>query len=166
MSQSSAYHQLGLFIVKFQHLEASVNDLFVLFAGSDEEVTRILVNDLDYTKRINTLDVLFAQFVDTHNNTDPASKAEFHQLMVTLGKLGQRRNDIVHSNYYTWFNVDGKEGLLRKNSKISGSCGTRKESEEELNADSFDADLMRLEQAAESLGSFRLKVIDWLYPEA
>ena len=36
----------------------------------------------------------------------------FHELMVELGKLGERRNELVHSKYNRWFNVEGKEGLL------------------------------------------------------
>jgi hypothetical protein len=78
MSHPTAYHQLGLFIVNFQHLEGAVNDLLELLAGGDSEVTLILANDLEYSKRLNTADVLFARFVDLRTNTEPASKAEFH----------------------------------------------------------------------------------------
>lgn len=164
MSHPTAYHQLGRFIVAFQHLEGAVNDIFELLAGGDCEATRILVNDLEYGKRLNTADVLFARFVDIRKNTDPASKAEFHRLMVELRELGERRNDMVHSRYHRWLDVGGNEGLLRQNSKLRGKAGEREESEEELQPAAFDADLERLAQAAEKLERFRLKVIDWLYP--
>ncbi|APW41821.1 hypothetical protein [Rhodoferax saidenbachensis] len=164
MSHPTAYHQLGQFIVAFQHLEGAVNDLFELLAGGDCEATRILVNDLEYGKRLNTADVLFARFVDIRTNTDPAAKTEFHNLMVELRALGERRNDMVHSRYHRWIDAGGSEGLLRQNSKLRGKAGEREESEEELQPAAFDADLERLAQSAAKLERFRLKVIDWLYP--
>ncbi|MFN7473333.1 MAG: hypothetical protein ACK5RJ_00985 [Burkholderiales bacterium] len=164
MSHPSAFHQLGRFIVAFQHLEGALNDLFELLAGGDCEVTRILANDLEYGKRINTADVLFARFVDIRTSIDPASKTEFHKLMVELRELGERRNEMVHSRYYRWIDVGGNEGLLRQNSKLRGKAGEREESEEELQPAAFDADLEKLAQAADRLERFRLKVIDWRYP--
>jgi hypothetical protein len=164
MSHPTAYHQLGQFIVSFQHLEGALNDMFELLAGGDCEATRILVNDLEYGKRLNTADVLFARFVDIRMNTDPASKGEFHRLMVELRELGERRNDMVHSRYYRWVDVGGNEGLLRQNSKLRGKAGEREVLEEELQPAAFDADLESLAQAAEKLERLRLKVIDWLYP--
>ena len=165
MNTLTAYHQLGRFVVAFQHLEDSVNDILVLLANTDSAVVRILANDLEYGKRLNTADVLFARFVDLRNNTRVAAKAEFHKLMVELRDLGERRNDLVHSRYNPWFNVDGKEGLLRRNSKLRGSKGEREETEEELQPQAFDGDLQRLSVASASLEKFRLEVIGWLYPE-
>jgi len=166
MNSPTAYHQLGRFIVAFQHLESAVNDLLELLANTrDCEVVRILANDLEYRKRLNTADVLFARFVDLRTNTDALAKGEFHKLIVELGDLGDRRNDLVHSGYNAWLNVDGKEGLLRRNSKLRGRKGEREEKEEELQPDAFDQDLQRLAAAASRLEVFRLRVIDWLYPE-
>ncbi|OGB01343.1 MAG: hypothetical protein A3E79_12085 [Burkholderiales bacterium RIFCSPHIGHO2_12_FULL_61_11] len=164
MSPHTAYHQLGRFIVLFQHLEGAVNDLFELLSGGDCEATRILVNDLEYSRRLKTADVLFARFVDIRTNTDPAAKAEFHKLMAELHELGERRNDMVHSRYHSWIDVNGNEGLLRRNSKLRGKAGEREESEEELQPHAFDADLERLARASGQLDKFRLQVIDWLYP--
>ena len=165
MTSPTAYFQLGRFIVAFQHLEGAVNELLVLMSGGDCEATRILANDLEYSKRLNTADVLFAHFVDVRNNADPAEKGEFHMLMVELRNLGERRNDMVHSRYYHWIDVHGNEGLLRQNSKLRGKAGQREELEEELQPNAFDADLQRLVEAAGRLEKFRLQVIDWLYPD-
>ncbi len=132
MNAPTAYHQLGQFIVKFQHLENVVNNLIVMMANTNDSVVQILTNDLEYGKRLNTADVLFAYFVDLRNNTQPEMKAEFHKLMVELRELGERRNDLVHSRYNPWLNVEGNEGLLRTNSKLRGSKGEREEKEEEL----------------------------------
>lgn len=149
MTSPTAYHQLGYFIITFQHLESSINVLIELLADTrDCEIVRILTNDLEYCKRLNTTDVLFARFVDLRNNTDARTKDEFHKLIVELVKLGERRNDLVHSHYNVWLKVDGNEGLLRRNSKLRGSKGEREEKEEELQPDAFDQDLQRLDAAA------------------
>jgi hypothetical protein len=165
MTSPTAYHQLGRFIVAFQHLEDTVNDLLVLMANTDDGVVRILANDLEYGRRLNTADVLFARFVDLRNNTKAEAKAEFHKLMVELRELGERRNDLVHSKYNPWLNVHGKEGLLRTNAKLRGSKGEREEKEEELQPEAFNPDLQRLGVAAAKLEKFRLQIIDWLYLE-
>ncbi len=164
MTTSSAYHQLGRFIVEFQHLENAVNDLIVLMANTDDSVVRILANDLEYSKRLNAADVLFALFVNLRNNINAKEKESFHKLIVELRNLGQRRNELVHSRYNPWLNVEGKEGLLRTNSRLSGSNGEREEKEEELQPEAFNADLQRLAAAADELEQFRQKVIEWLYP--
>ena len=134
-------------------------------AHTDDGVVQILVNDLEYGKRLNTADVLFARFVDLRNNTRVEAKAEFHKLMVELRELGERRNDLVHSRYNHWINVHGKEGLLRTNPKLRGRKGEREEKEEELQPEAFNNDLQRLAVASAALDKFRLQVIDWLYPE-
>ncbi|MDO8334506.1 MAG: hypothetical protein Q7T35_07555 [Nitrosomonas sp.] len=134
-------------------------------AGADEENVCILINELEYSKRLKTTDVLFARFVDLRSNTDPAIKDQFHELIVELGKLGERRNELVHSKYYLWLNVDGKEGLLRKNSILRAKMGEREEQEEELQPEAFDKDLNRLNSAAEKLEKFRIQIIDWKFPE-
>ena len=85
--------------------------------------------------------------------------------MVELHELGKRRNDLVHSRYNPWLNVDGKEGLLRTNSKLRGSKGEREEEEEELQPEAFDGDLRRLAAASAALEKVRLQVIDWLNPQ-
>lgn len=165
MAEHTAYHQLGRFIVDFQRLEAAVNNLLELMADGDSEATRILVNDLEYSKRLNTADVLFGHFVDLRVNTDEATKQEFHKLMTELRVLGERRNDIVHSHYQPWINVHGSEGLLRRNSRLRGKTGERKDAEEELQPDVFDTDLDQLAAAARRLETFRRQVIDWLCPD-
>lgn len=163
MSSPTAYHQLGRFIVAFQSLEEAVGDLLELMSDTDEEVVRILAHDLDYGKRLNTADVLFARFVNLRKNSDRELKSDFHDLIVELRDLGERRNALVHSRYSAWVNVHGKAGLLRASSKLRGSKGWREVREEELQPDAFNRDLDRLNAAAARLEEFRLRVIDWLY---
>lgn len=165
MNAPSAYHQLGQFIVKFQHLENVVNNLITILANTNDSVVQILTNELEYGKRLNTADVLFAYFVDLRNNTQAELKADFHKLIVELRELGERRNELVHSRYTPWLNVQGNEGLLRTNSKLRGSKGEREEKEEELQPETFYDDLHRLNSAAIALEKIRLQILDWLYPE-
>lgn len=160
----SAFHKLGQFVVYFQHLEHTINELLVLRAGADEENVCILINELEYSKRIKTADALFARFVELRPNIDPAIKIQFHELMVELGKLAERRSELVHSKYYRWLNVEGKERLLRKNSILRTKMGEREEQEEELQPEAFDKDLNRLNSAAEKLEMFRIQIIDWKFP--
>lgn len=165
MQKPSSYQKLGRFIVVFQHTEAALTDLLVLMAKADDETIRILVNELEYSQRVKTTDVMFARFVDLSYDQDKSAKTEFHALMVKLLKLGERRNEIVHSRYKPLINVEGNSGLLRENSKLRGSKGTREEEEEELLPEAFSEDFERLRVARQELERFRLKVIDLLYPD-
>ena len=144
MNHPTAYHQLGRFIVSFQHAEATLTELLVLIVNADEEAIRILVNELEYNNRVKTTDVMFARFVDLHREPDEATKSEFHKLMVEFGKLGERRNEIVHSKYMAWLNVEGDSGLIRQKSALRASKGTREDEEEELLPDAFNADFKRI----------------------
>lgn len=165
MHAPTSYQELGRFIVMFQHAEAALTNLLILVAKADDEAIRILVNELEYSQRVKTTDVMFARFVDILGNPDQPAKAEFHRLMVELGKLGERRNEIVHSKYSSWINVEGKLGLLRENSRLRASKGTREAQEEELLPEAFAEDLRRLSVALQELEYFRLKIIDCLFPD-
>jgi len=164
MSDSTAFHQLGRFIFLFQHVEAALTELLVLMSRADDEAIRILVNELEFSKRVKTTDVMFARFVDLHRNADEALKIEFHKLMVEIEKLGTRRNDIVHSKYTYWINVEGSHGLIRKNSKLRGSEGVRESVEEELLPGALEADGDRVGLVLQKLEKLRLQLIEWLYP--
>lgn len=163
MTTPTAYHQIGKFIVYFQHAEAAINEILVLMANVDNEAVNILVNELGYAQRLKTAEVLFARFVDLH---DLAAKAAFHKLMGDLNKLGERRNDLVHSKYTPWVNVTGSAGLIRENSKLRAGKGIRELEEEELLPDAFDADFKRLDDALQELERFRLNIINCIFPDA
>ena len=129
MTAPTAYHQIGKFVVYFQHVETAINEILVLLANADNEAILILVNELEYSQRLKTADVMLARSVDLQHEPDLSAKAEFHSLMGELRSLGERRNDLVHSNYTQWFNVEGAPGLIRQNSKLRGSKGIREEDE-------------------------------------
>lgn len=161
----TAQHQLGEFIVLFQHAETSINELLVLLTQADDEAVRILVNELGYSQRLKTVDVLFSRFVDLRRNPDLSAKAAFHKLMVELDNLGRRRNELVHSTYMTWVDVAGDVGLFRQNSRLRARTGIREQEEEELLPDAFINDIERLDVALQELGKFRFKIIDWICPD-
>lgn len=165
MITPTAYHQIGKFVVYFQHAEAAINEILILLANSDDEAVRILVNELEYSQRLKTADVMLARFVDLQREPNLPAKADFHKLMGELGRLGERRNQLVHSKYTQWFNVEGAKGLIRQNSKLRASKGTRVEDEEELLPDAFNVDFEHLYIALQELEAFRLKIINWLYPD-
>lgn len=164
MTEPSPYHQIGRFVFLFQHAEAALTELLVLMANADDELVRILINELEYNKRVKTTDVMFARFVDLQSQPDQNAKEKFHKLMAELLRLGERRNDIVHSKYMPWVNVEGAAGLIRKNSKLKASKGLRDVEEEDLLPAAFEMDLERLSVLLKELERFRLKVIHWLYP--
>lgn len=164
MQESRSYQQIGHFVVMFQHAEQQLTELLVLMADADDEFVRILVNELQYSKRVKTTDVMFARFVDLLSNPDQSAKQRFHDLMAELLKLGNRRNEIVHSKYTPFISVEGQVGLRRMSSKLAATEGQRNVQEEDLLPESFAEDLERLSAAQKSLETFRLKIIDWLEP--
>lgn len=165
MNNPTALHQLGRFIFLFQHTEAALTELLALMAGVDDEFIRILVNDLEYAQRVKTTGVLFARFLDIRRGSYEKEKGEFRALLVELLKLGERRNEIVHSKYSMWINVEGEHGLMRENSVLRASKGVREESEEELLPEAFELDCGRLSMALQILERFRLQIIEWHYPD-
>lgn len=159
-----AYRQLGKFIVSFQHAEDAINEILVLLSkADDDEAVRILMNELGYSQRLKTVDALFTRFVDLRQDSDKSETVEFHKLIGDLGNLGTRRNEFVHSKYVPWRNVEGAWGLIRKNSRFHQRI--REEREEELLPGAFDADLERVQLALRRLEEFRLRILDWLYPD-
>ena len=164
MLQRTVHEQIGHFIVMFQHAEAELTELLVLMTHANDEFIRILTNELEYSKRVSTTDVMFARFIDQRGRKEETEKSEFHKLMGEFLRLGERRNAIVHSRYTNWINVDGRVGLVRENSKLRAGKGMRDIEEEDLLPEAFEADFKRLSLAMESLELFRLKIIDWLYP--
>lgn len=166
MDQPTPFHQLGRFVVLFQHIEAELTELLALMSDGDDEVVRILVNELEFSKRVKTTDVMFSRYVGFLPSPQPEEKAEFHKLMSELLVIGERRNDIVHSRYVRWRNVHGVDGLIRYNSELKGKKGIREEVEEELLPEKVELDCDRCSLALMALDKFRLKVIGWRYPDA
>lgn len=165
MTDSDPYHLLGKFVVTFQHLEDCVNRIISLLVQSkDKEMTRILMNELDNSTRLRTVDVLFQRFTSVRTGNFERDNTDFHKLVTELQKLGARRNEIVHSNYYNWRNADGESGLLRQNSKLRASKGEREETEEELLPKNLWDDLGNLNNAYDRLESYRLQIIKMVYP--
>lgn len=160
----TAFHQLGRFVFLFQHIESALTELLVLMASADDEAIRILINELEFSQRVKTTDVMFSWFVDVRRLPNNTCKQDFRKLMGEIIKLSEIRNHLVHSKYSLWTNVDGVSGLIREKSALRASKGKREDSEEELLPEAFEGDCGRLSMALQSLEQFRLRIIDWLYP--
>lgn len=163
MNQVTAQHQIGEFVVLFQHAETALTELIVLMVSADEEAIRILVNELDYRKRVETTRVLFSWFVRTRSLPEELDLG-FKKFAEALLKVGELRNAIVHSKYSHWINVEGKHGLIREQSKLRPSAGTRQVEAHDLLPSSFLEDLQKVSELLRELERFRLIVIDALYP--
>lgn len=166
MTSHTALHQLGLFIVRFQGIEALLNEVIGLISSSDEESVSILSHDLEFNQRAKAAEVIYSRFLGLNGVVDPGMKTAFHEVMVKLRKAAERRNELVHSQYHQWYNVDGKLGLLRRHSRLHGKAGTREETEQEMQPEDFDADLDTLEAAFNALEEQRLRIISVRYPAA
>ena len=164
MKENSLYHQLGKFVVLFQSIERAIVELIVLIARADDEIIEILINELDYSSRIKTTDVLFARYIDTHD-IEPKEKQDFHSLMTKCLKLGELRNNLLHSKYAHLVKADKVIALIRENSKLRSKKGIREIEEEDLTTESFDKYFKEITPVLERLEAFRLKIIDWKYPE-
>ncbi len=166
MSEPTSYHLLGKFIVLFQTIEANVSDIIrLLIEARDEHLVEILMAELDNYKRLKAVDVLLARFLDVRVGDYDQEKKDFHALVGELQRLGERRNEIVHSYYSDWRDVDGKDGLLRQQSKLRGKQGILEDVEEGLLPENFEEDLSKLAHSARVLEGFRLKVIQWRHPD-
>jgi hypothetical protein len=161
MTHPSAYHQLGRFIVMFQHLERAINELIYLMTDISDDPA---ITNLNLTRRIDATDRLFSEFVAAKAASAQHAQLEFHGLMTDLKALADRRNVLVHSRYAQWVNLEGREGLLRSSTRIDGEKRNNG-AEEELQPEAFDSDIERLSIAAKRLERFRLKIIDWSYPD-
>jgi hypothetical protein len=161
----TTYHQLGRVVVSFQQVESLLSEIVLLLAGGDEEIARIFVLELSYAQRVRVASTLFTRFVDLRHGLPQNSKSDFYALVNFLEKLGQRRNELVHSRYANWFPLGGGEGLLRTKQRKSPKGPATEETEEELRFESFEQDLKQIAHALMLLENVRLNVIDWLYPD-
>ncbi len=78
MKTPTAYHQLGEFIVSLQYVESTMDDILILLAEANDDVVLILANELDYSARLKTADVLLARFVDIRDGIESTAKEDFH----------------------------------------------------------------------------------------
>lgn len=158
------YQQLGKFVILFQNIERAIIELIVLMAKSDDEVIEILINELDYSKQIKTTDVLFSHYVNIRT-VDSNEKKKFHLLMSNCLKLGELRNNLLHSKYAQQVDNGEVTVLIRINSKLRSSKGIREIEEEDLTNKSFNKYFEDITSVLQQIEAFRLKIIGWEYPE-
>lgn len=165
LSCPTAMHQLGHYIILFQNLERLLNEVLIQAASLDDrEIVKILVHEHDFGKRVSTADVLFSHVVRTQFPSKLAYVKEFHDLAEDVVRLSKRRNELVHSRYAHWMNIDGQEGLVRSNSKFKTSRGARLDIDEDLLPESFVNDHQDVRAVIRRLERFRVLLIDWHIP--
>ena len=163
-SIKTEFHQLGRFIYEFQIVERQIEDIIILLASSDDEMIYILINELGFYQKIKATDVMFSRFIDTRT-IDSSEKKEFHNIIDKIIRLCERRNELVHSKYMSLLKENGEIGFLRNNSKLKPSKGIREEIEEVLMPEDFTSDLKNIGVITNALETYRLKIINWLYPD-
>ena len=161
----TTYHQLGRFVVTFQHVEHAVTEIILLLTQGDDEATKILIHDLGYAQRLRVASSMFTRFVELRSDKDEKVKADFYSLVSELESIGQRRNELVHSRYINWLQLGGAEGLLRTKQRRSNKSPATELTEEGLKSESFEDDFLRLAKAQMLLENARLNILDMLYPE-
>jgi hypothetical protein len=161
----TTYHQLGRFVVTFQHVEHAVTEIVLLLTQGDDEATKILIHDLGYAQRVRVASSMFTRFIDLRAEKSDKIKTDFYALLSELESIGQRRNELVHSRYVNWLQLGGAEGLLRTKQRRSNKSPATELTEEELNPESFEEDFLRLAKALMLLENVRLNILDMLYPE-
>jgi hypothetical protein len=164
----TTYHQLGRFVVMFQHVEYALTELILLLTQGDDEATKILVHDLGYSQRVRTASSLFTRFIDlrtSRNEQDEKAKTDFYALLSELESLGKRRNELVHSRYVNWLQLGGSQGLLRTKQRRPSKSPATEPDEEGMTSESFEGDFSRLATALMLLENARLNILDLLYPD-
>jgi hypothetical protein len=161
---AESFQQLGMFVFRFQQVESYISELILLLAKADEEMMRILMNELSFYQKATTCDVMFARFVDVSRDIDAVEKSKFHKVITLVKNLAERRNELVHSEYYSYLSSAHNIGLLRKNSKLRGKSGKREETEEVLFPNDFQGDAKKLSDLNSQLEHYRLQIIEWQYP--
>lgn len=161
MDNEYAYKQLGEFVVNFQVIENQIRELIIYIVDHSEDYIEILISDLEFANRVKKCDVIFSRFCDTCSGPENSDKEQFHRLMKRVLNAAERRNELVHSIFFTWQNIDGETGLLRQNYKNRASKGVLEMQEEELLPKDLINDITKLEKISEDIEKFRLQVIDW-----
>jgi len=157
----TSMHQLGSYIVLFQTLEWLLNEMLIQTIDlNDREIVQILVHELDFGKRVNTADVLFSYIINSRFPAHAPEAKLFHKLAEDIVELSKRRNDFVHSRYAHWMDIEGREGLIRSNSKFKTSRGERQSTDEDLLPQAFEKDHEAVRAALGRLERFRLLLID------
>jgi len=166
MSIPSIHQELGKFIVLFQTMDNSVNEIICYISGSKGFVAEAFITKTGFTSKVEIADVIFSNFVDITANTDKASKGEFHSLMNRCKKIGVERNVIVHSVYYPLKKVDGSRRLIQKNPRLKFKGGSHiSDNDKELALEDFEQINKKIIEVIGEIEKYRLKLIDWKYPK-
>jgi hypothetical protein len=119
---------------------------------------------MGFSQKIKCVDIIFARFSEIHS-VEGEERKNFSSLMNRVVALSERRNVLVHSKYWSYLASDDQLGLLRKKPKLNRKSGRLEDIEEVLMPEDFLSDFDRMNRIAMDIEQYRIKIIDWLYPE-
>jgi len=163
MHEKKAYEMIGQFVVTFQHVESYLKDMLALIADADEECIRILTSEMEYTRLVKTLDVMYSWIIDKREISDLEDRKNFHELMSQLLKLGELRNEIVHSKHYPilCLGVDDQDssGFYLENSRLRASKGGREAGKKSIFQTDLDCEYKKLAAILDSLEVYKSNIL-------
>jgi hypothetical protein len=166
MDIPSIHQELGKFVVLFQTMDSVVNEIIYQISDGKSYVAEAFITKTEFTAKMEIADVIFTHYVDITANTNSDSKNEFHSLMNRCKKIGQDRNIIVHSVYYPLTKIDGSKRLIQQNPRLRFKDGSEiSVNDKELCLEDFENLNIKITSALNELEKFRIKIIDWKYPE-
>ncbi len=166
MEISSIHRELGRFVVLFQTMDNAVNEIIFQISDNKSYVAEAFLAKTEFSSKMEIADVIFTHYVDITANTDEETKGDFHSLMNACKEIGQARNTIVHSVYYNLEKIDGSMRLIQKNPRLKFKDGSRISlNDKELSLDDFKQYNKKINDVLEKLEEYRLKLIEWKYPE-
>ena len=166
MAESAHYQQLGKFVVLFQRLESSLIEIIDVIADEDY-VVEILPAETEYRRLVESTDVIFSRCVDLLRQPDLEAKTRFHKLMEKCLDIGVLRNRLIHSTYALLERAGDVVAPVPAKGKLKFKGGSRREAiGDDLSLESFEPYFQQIAEVLTELGSFRLQVIEWKYPDA
>jgi hypothetical protein len=161
MNIDVSHARLGQFIVDFQQVEAEVENIVLLLAGGNELAIKMLLARMEYGALLTAADSLFAYAADSTNGIKPDRVKQFHKLMDDLHRLGQRRNQLVHSTYMPLRSIDGEVGLWRENMTVDRNKGKYKNEEDTLMPAALLSETKKIRELLHRIEEFRIELISW-----
>jgi hypothetical protein len=165
MKTSEALHaRLGLFVITFQQVEASMVDLIVRIVDEDPEYVQALTAELEFTAKARAMDVIYTRFAQIHGLTTESPEPTVHKLATRIQKTAVRRNELVHSFYVHLIKVDASIALARMPTRLKPSEGRRMQDEEIIGPELLGKEIAEMLEIDRELRGLCLSVLQAKQP--
>jgi hypothetical protein len=170
LDEDEIYRQLVRFEIFFKVLE---NQLVQLAGFAREPATagfqartdpsrtgrRRLVDELLFSKLVDETARAVGAFLDEHGAGESAFRDHLQELLVRCREIGRYRNKLVHSSYVFLEGGGALVGIMRSNMTTGIDENDVDLDQEMLTADSFNAEMAEIADAAFAIGQCRLHLI-------